>query len=390
MSGYVRRRELPSGKVRYSVVIRIDGKEQQIESYTYKKDADTCLRRTQSEIAAGTFRQEKQRDITFNAFYERWIKSKDKTLKPSTRASYEHTFRLHILPWFGDKMLGEITPLLVQDWVTSLSDKKLSPTCKKLSPSEKTLSPASVTRCYRYLRSCLKQAEAWGLIVRCPCRSINLPRTSGKEIVCLNAPEVALVLENAREPERSLFALLALSGLRRGEALGLAWKHINFRDNAIIVERAWSYWGGFQDPKTASSKRAVPLLPSLATVLRDYSQRQGELAPDDLLFSYDGAKPFDPKNVSNQFERAVKAAGVKRVTLHSLRHTFASLALEAGWSIKALQRSLGHASATMTLNTYSHMIQEDPGSALLRMDAVVSGAGGKVVPLGISREIAQT
>jgi hypothetical protein len=162
MSGYVRRRELPSGKVRYSVVIRIDGKEQQIESYTYKKDADTCLRRTQSEIAAGTFRQEKQRDITFNAFYERWIKSKDKTLKPSTRASYEHTFRLHILPWFGDKMLGEITPLLVQDWVTSLSDKKLSPTCKKLSPSEKTLSPASVTRCYRYLRSCLKQAEAWG------------------------------------------------------------------------------------------------------------------------------------------------------------------------------------------------------------------------------------
>ena len=189
------------------------------------------------------------------------------------------------------------------------------------------------------------------------------------------------MLENSREQERTLFALLALSGLRRGEALGLAWRHINFRDNAIIVERAWSYCGGFQDPKTASSKRAVPLLPSLATILKDYHQTQGEPGPDDLLFSYNGTKPFDPKNVSNQFDSAVKAAGVKKVTLHYLRHTFASLALESGWSIKALQRSLGHASATMTLNTYSHMIHEDPGAALLRMDQVISGAGGKLVAL---------
>jgi len=375
MSGYVRRRELPSGKTRYSAIVTVDGKAQQVCSCQLKKDAEAYLKRTQSEIAAGTFRQVKRQDITFKTFYDQWIESKTKSLKPSSSASYEHTFRLHILPVFGERLLCDITPLHIQEWVTSLSDKKLSPT------SDKKLSPATVERCYRYLRSCLKQAEAWELITKCPCRSINLPRTDGKEVVCLNAPEVALVLENSREPERTLFALLALSGLRRGEALGLAWRHITFRDNAIIVERAWSYWGGFQDPKTASSKRAVPLLPSLAAILKEYHQAQGEPGPDDLLFSYNGTKPFDPKNVSKQFERAVEAAGVKKVTLHSLRHTFASLALESGWSIKALQRSLGHASATMTLNTYSHMIQEDPGAALLRMDQVISGAGGKLVTL---------
>ena len=88
MSGYIRRRELPSGKVRYSVITRIEGNEQQVASFSHKKDAEVCLRRTQSEIAAGTFRQVKRQDITFQTFYDQWIESKAKSLKPSSSASY--------------------------------------------------------------------------------------------------------------------------------------------------------------------------------------------------------------------------------------------------------------------------------------------------------------
>jgi integrase len=380
MSGYIRRRELPSGKVRYSVVVRVGGKEKQLESFGLKKDAEICLKRTRSEMAAGTFGKKKVQSITFKAFYDRWIKSMQTSLKPSSFVGYESVFRVHILPYFKDEYLSEITPMMVQDWVTDLSEKNIG-----TNEKERHLSAASVAKCYRYLRACMNQAESWGEIVKSPCRSIIRPRSDTEEIDCLNASELTKVLEQAREPERTLFTLLGLSGLRRGEALGLAWKHINFNSNAIIVERAWCYWGGFQAPKTASSRRAVPMLPSLANVLRGYYEEEGKPSPDALLFSYDGSKPFDPKNVSKQFEKALTAAGIRHVTLHSLRHTFASLALESGWSIKALQRSLGHASATMTLNTYSHMIQEDPGSALLRMDQVFTGAGGKIIRLDEER-----
>jgi len=232
-----------------------------------------------------------------------------------------------------------------------------------------------VSRCYRYLRACLKQAEAWEDIDKCPCRSIDLPRGNRDEISFLEPGEIMLLLDAADEPERTLFATLALSGLRLGEGLGLAWRHVNFQDNAIIVERAWSPTGGLQEPKTESSRRAVPLMPALADILREHHQRQGSPGPDALLFSFSGSRPLDHGNVRREFYRANEAAGLKRVTIHSLRHSYASLMLACGASIKALQCALGHASATMTLNTYSHLIQEDLAGSLMRANAVVTGEG---------------
>ena len=187
------------------------------------------------------------------------------------------------------------------------------------------------------------------------------------------------------EPERDLVALLAWSGLRLGEGLALAWRHIDFESNAVIVERAWSYWGGFQEPKTSGSRRAVPMLPILRVHLQELYRSHGEPLPDTLLFSHDGEKPLDPSNVRRDFEAALKRAGLKHVTLHSLRHTYASASLSSGCSIKALQRSLGHASATMTLNTYSHLIQEDHGRSLMRTSALFEGGEGEVILLADSR-----
>jgi integrase len=368
MSGHIRRRVLANGKVRYSPRITIDGREQQLGSFTLKKDAEACLRRVQREIAAGTYGR---KDITFGEFYRQWFEAKSKSLKPSTWANYEHTFRLHILPYFTRRHLSKITPLIVQAWVNELSQTKLA--------------PATIEKCYRSLRSCLKQAEAWDLIDRNPCRSIDRPRQNQEELSFLKPEEIGRVLDAAEEPERTLFAVLAFSGLRLGEALGLAWKHISFEDNAIIVERAWSYWGGFQEPKTPTSRRAVPMLPTLAGLLHEHYQRESTPAPDILLFSFGGEKPIDAANARKEFLKALNRASLKHVTLHSLRHSFASTLLASGASIKALQRSLGHASAVMTLNVYSHLIQEDLGNALLRADQLMTGAGGKVVRLDEER-----
>jgi integrase len=368
--GTIYRKKIPNtkDKYRYYPLIQHNGRRQSLGGYRVKDDAEAVLRRAESEIAQGTFGRE---DLSFAEFYERWITAKKKSLKPATWASYEQTCRTHVLPEFQKKKLREIKPLDVQVWIDRLAETQ---------PKKKSLKPATIAKCYRYLRACLKQAESWDLIDKSPCRSISLPRCNRAELSFLEPREVNLLLEHAEDPERHLFMVLAWSGLRLGEALGLAWRHIDFKDNAIIVERAWSYWGGFQDPKTETSRRAVPLLPSLAAALAEFYVDQGSPGPDALLFSFDGSRPLDSSEVRKEFLGALEAAELKHVTMHSLRHTYASLMIACGASIKALQRALGHASATMTLNTYAHLIQEDLGGSLMRADQVISGAGGKVIP----------
>lgn len=328
---------------------------------------ESFLNRLETTLANGTYGKPKKKQYTFGEWAENWLKGKEKSLKPSTWASYEQTFRTHIFPYFENEHISDIKPRDVQSWVNELSSTRLA--------------PASVARCYRCLRACLKQAESWGDIDKCPCRSISLPRSDRKELDFLQPEEVGQLLQATSEPERTLFAMLAFSGLRLGEALGLSWKHVNFKDNTLIVERAWSAYGGFQEPKTQTSRRAVPIMPNLAVRLQEHYEAEGCPTPDALVFTFGGARPLDPGNARRELYKALDRAGLKHVSLHSLRHTFASILLASGASIKALQRSLGHANASMTLNTYSHLIPEDLGNALLRADLLVTGADGSVVRL---------
>jgi integrase len=140
-------------------------------------------------------------------------------------------------------------------------------------------------------------------------------------------------------------------------------------------------------PRCTSSfpSRPFPREGSLVSLLEDHYQTEGCPPPDTLLFSFNGTVPLDPGNTRKELYKALDRAGLKHVSLHSLRHSFASFMLASGASVKALQRSLGHASASMTLNTYSHLIQEDLGNALLRADELVTGVGGKVVSIDAMR-----
>lgn len=345
---------------RYYVIFRDQaGKQQKVGGFKLKKDAEAARKRIAAEVAEGTYGRE---TLTFSEFYGRWIASKH-NLKPSTMVSYEQTFRSHILPTFGDETLGEITPLDVQAWVDGLAGS--------------TMSPATVARCFRYFRACMKQAEAWGLINSAPTVKINLPRKDNGELDFLESSDILRLLEETREPERSLVAVLAMSGLRLGEALALRWRDVDYEMRAIKVTRSWSIYG-FHEPKTESSRRAVPLLDVLADNLRDFYHSKGHPELNDLLFTHDGKKPLDAANVRKRFLEALDAAGLKHVTLHSLRHSYASIMLGHGASVKALQRALGHASATMTLNVYAHLIQEDMDPVLAKASQAFS-KGNNVV-----------
>lgn len=367
---FIRKRVLPSGKVKYSVVFTDpQGRRREKTAGSTRKSAELLRSRLERELASGEWGKGKREDPTLSQFYERWITSKERSLKPSTLASYEVAFRKHILPRLGKKRLSDFRPLDIQAFVDSLSSDSLS--------------PATVGRIYRYLRACIRQAVAWEVINENPCKGIILPRVPKEELVFLDHQEIRRLLETAKEPEKALFAILALAGLRLGEALALQWKDIDFDMRAIYVTKSFSYWGGIQEPKTEASRRAVPLLPALADILLDHHDFMTNPEPDDFLFQTRGLRPLDPANARKRFEETLKRAGLKRVTLHSLRHSYASIMLASGASIKALQHALGHSQVTMTLGTYGHLLEEKMDEAVARMDALIRGAVvGKIVTMG--------
>jgi len=365
MSGYIKNKKLNSGKLRYYPTMKINGQERSFGGHNTKRDAGAKLREIEKAVADGTLDRD---NPTFGAFVERYSAAKKTALKASTIHDMEIAFRLHILPTFKKKHLGAITPSDIQDWVSGLE-----------------LSPASAQKCYRYLRACLNQAVKLDLLQVNPCKSIILPRVDRPELDFLKPEEVALVLENMSEPEATLIETLAYSGLRLGEGLGLAWRHIDFKNHALIVTRSWNVHNGMSEPKSSSSRRAVPLLPVLESSLREHFQRQGSPEPDALLFSR-GKQPLDPSNVRREFEKALKAAKLKHVSIHSLRHGCASLLLSNGVSIKAVQRCLGHGSAALTLSVYSHLLGDDLGNGALKVNAVIEGArSGRIADLQTRR-----
>lgn len=362
---YIKKRTWPSGKVSYIIGFRDQhGRWMEKAAGPRRKDAEALLARIQREVAEGVYGRERE-DPRFSDYYTTWMEAKARSLKPSSLTDYRNAFNRYILPRFGKLRLSRIGPQLVQKWVNDLASSGLS--------------PASVRKVYRYLASCLNQARKQGVLEQDPFRGVILPRSPVREMDFLPPKDIARLLEVCGPRERALFAVLAYGGLRLGEALALRVRDIDFRTGVIRVERSLSTQGMFDEPKSATARRAVPMVGVLQEELLAYIPP--DAGPDDLLFCTSSGRPLDHSNALKHFKEALKAAGLKEVTIHSLRHTYASAALACGTSIKALQRALGHSSATMTLNTYAHLVQEEMGPALGRLDVLFRGRGASVIRL---------
>ena len=207
------------------------------------------------------------------------------------------------------------------------------------------------------------------------------------------APEdVPRFLETAREtPYYTLFYLLLHTGLRRGEALALKWKNIDLGLASLGVSAYLSvvetlYKNGtyvIKETKTSSGKRRIALSPSLALVLRQHrAEQQAQqallgkpLADDDFVFAHLDGTPLDPSTVSHAFNKVIRRAGLPHIRLHDLRHTHASLLLQAGVHPKVVQERLGHSSIRVTLDTYSHVMGGLQEVAAQRFDDFLSAKG---------------
>jgi integrase len=191
-------------------------------------------------------------------------------------------------------------------------------------------------------------------------------------MVVLTPPEIRRLLDAADEPVRMLILCAVLTGMRRGELLGLRWEDVDLEGHRIFVRRA--LWRGkFVTPKSRRSRRTIDLAPTLrATLARLSSRFQG-----GLVFCNADGSPIDPDNFAHRdWARVLRRAELRRIRFHDLRHTYASLLIAQGAHPKYIQAQLGHASIQTTLDRYGHLMPDAHAAEARKLDCLVFGENG--------------
>ncbi|MEX2080937.1 MAG: site-specific integrase, partial [Dehalococcoidia bacterium] len=244
------------------------------------------------------------------------------------------------------------------------------------------------------LGKALDAAVKWGDLSRNVAALADPPRARRSEKVAptWTGAEVAAFLESVRTDRlQTAYLLLATTGLRRGEALGLRWENIDLDAGRLAVVQTLivvNYSRTWSTPKTKAGRRSVYLDQGTVSALRGHRTRQVEErtalgipwpSAGDLVFAKPDGSPLNPDGFSDRFDRLVTRSRLPRITPHGLRHTHATLALQAGISPKVVSERLGHSNVGITLDTYSHVIPALEEAAAERVAALVFGAVSKSV-----------
>ncbi len=231
------------------------------------------------------------------------------------------------------------------------------------------LAPKTVRNCHIVLHRALADAERLGLVARNAAHVAQGPAVERTEAATWTADELARFLDHvATDRLLAAYVLLATTGMRRGEVLGLRWSDIDLAGASLSVRQTLQSVDGeivIGAAKTNRSRRRIALDPSTVRMLEAHRRRQHEerllLGPawdgqDDLVFCNADGSPVHPDRFTRAFERHVAAAGLPPLRgPHNLRHTWATLALQAGVHPKVVSDRLGHATIAVTIDTYSHV-----------------------------------
>ncbi|MFW6034209.1 MAG: tyrosine-type recombinase/integrase, partial [bacterium] len=230
------------------------------------------------------------------------------------------------------------------------------------------MSPKTVRNVHIVLRKALADAERLGLVVRNAAAAAKPPVARKRDHTTWSAEELARFLR-AVEGKRlsAAFVLLATTGMRRGEALGLRWSDVDLEAGRLSIVQTITTVRDkmvITPPKTARSRRLVSLDPETVAALREHRRRQNEERlrageawsnVGDLVFTNEVGETIHPSAFSRLFATRVRLAKLPKIRLHDLRHTYATVALGAGVHPKIVSERLGHATIAVTLDLYSHV-----------------------------------
>jgi integrase len=234
---------------------------------------------------------------------------------------------------------------------------------------------------YVTLHTALAHAVKHGLFGRNPCDNVTPPRFHHPEMNVLDVEGIHRLLEAARSTEYyPLFYFLLFTGCRRSEALALRWRDVDLLMGQVSINRSLHQLRDgsfvFRQPKTARSRRLISLPPSASLVLREHHEKQQalregleiELSEDDLVFCHHDGQPYLPDTITHYWIKLTRRLGLEGIRLHDARHTHATLMLKDNVHPLVVQRRLGHASITTTIDTYSHLVPEIEQMAAAQFD----------------------
>src|SRR3954447_4145407 len=281
--------------------------------------------------------------------------------KPSSIRGYEEALRIRVLPELGSRRLDTITRSDLQGLVDRLLAEGQHP-----STIRNSLMP---------LRAIFRRTIARGDLAINPTRGLELPAVRGTRDRIAAPEEAAALLAALEQQDRAVWATAMYAGLRRGELRALELSDIDLDANVIRVQRSWDAVEGLIEPKSHAGRRTVPIPAVLRTPL--LAHRLCLDHSEGLAFGQSALVPFQPKSLSNRAGRAWKRAGLRPITLHECRHTFASLMIAAGVNAKALSTYVGHASVMITLDRYGHLMPGNEREAAGLLDAFLSRSRGE-------------
>jgi integrase len=333
----------------------ITGKRRQrSKSFKTKREAQAAMTTWLAEIDKGAAVDRSRQTVADLLRY--WLDTYARpNVRPKTLQLYEDTIDRHLVPGLGHVPVQKLTAAAVQAFYA-----------ERLAAG---VSAWAVAACHQRLKQALTMAVRLGIVAGNVCAMVRPPRVRHREMTTWDADQARrfLAVASTGSAYGPIWMVALATGMRRGELLGLRWQDVDLERGTVHVRQSVGRVRGkmvLSQPKSRAGKRVIPLQAAVVAALRDHKVRQNERRlvlgaaweDHDLVFAAASGRPINPSNLRRDFMTLAKRAGVPVIRIHDQRHTYATLGLSTGASLKALSESMGHAQTSITINTYAHAL----------------------------------
>lgn len=294
-------------------------------------------------------------DMKFEEFWKMYCADMETRLREHTMRTKKYIVELKILPYFGKKRVNDITAADIRQWQNELIKKGYSLTYLKTINNQ--------------LSAIFNYAVRYYDLKSNPCaKAGSMGKSKAEEMDFWTGEEFKKFIDSVMNKRLSYMAFMTLywTGMRLGELLALTPKDVDLEKRTISITKSYQRLGRkdvITPPKTPKSKRVITIPEFLTADIKDYMDSLYDLQEDDRLF------PITKYYLEHEMQRGIKESGVKRIRLHDLRHSHASLLIELGFSPLEIANRLGHEKVETTLNTYAHLYPNKQTKLADRLDS---------------------
>jgi len=306
-----------------------------------------------------------RKDAPFGDYAGHWLTTRRPDWAPSTVKGYERDLRVHLVPWFRRQTLRAITVEGIQRYKAEKLERGW--TARNRGRDRSGLRPKTVNNHLAVLSALFQDAVRWGYADRNPVKDVRPCRDdrTAQDFAFWTREQSERFIAAIQEvrPRWYPFFLCALrTGMRLGELAALRWGDVDFERRRVNVRRAFS--DGRETRPKGGRARTVPMSPQLCQALREHHGSAGDQV---RVFLSDQGKTLNTNRVKHPLWRGIEAAGLEKIRIHDLRHSFASQLAIAGVSLYKIQALLGHQDISMTMR-YAHLSPETQDEAVLVLD----------------------